>query len=45
MKFYLQSALGDQASFLGDSMFRVFDDDGNGTMDFQEYILALNATK
>ena len=26
-------------------MFRVFDDDGNGTMDFQEYILALNATK
>ena len=40
-----QTILGDQALFLSDALFRVFDDDGSGTMDFQEYILALNATQ
>ena len=42
---HLQTVLGDEAQFLADSLFRVFDDDGSGTMDFQEYIMALNATK
>eukprot|EP00092_Neocalanus_flemingeri_P013638 GFUD01014709.1.p1 GENE.GFUD01014709.1~~GFUD01014709.1.p1 ORF type:complete len:221 (+),score=70.16 GFUD01014709.1:66-728(+) len=40
-----ETVLGDEAQFLADSLFRVFDDDGSGTMDFQEYIMALNATK
>ena len=42
---FLKVALGDDAQFLADSLFRVFDDDGSGTMDFQEYVMALNATK
>ena len=37
-------ALGDQVNFLSDSLFRVFDKDKNGTMDFGEYMLALKAT-
>ena len=41
----LQTVLGDEAQFLADSLFRVFDDDDSGSMDFQEYIMALNATK
>ena len=40
-----QTIFGEQALFLSDALFRVFDDDGSGTMDFQEYILALNATQ
>ena len=40
-----QKVLGEEAQFLADTLFRVFDDDGSGTMDFQEYILALNATR
>ena len=42
---FLQKVLGDDAQFLADALFRVFDDDGSGSMDFQEYIMALNATK
>ena len=45
MLVLLQQVLGDEAPFLADALFRVFDDDGSGSMDFQEYILALNATK
>ena len=37
-------ALGDQADFLADSMFKSFDIDSNGTMDFTEYMLAINST-
>ena len=46
MKFIELSreALGDQADFLSDSLFRVFDEDNSGTMDFAEYMLAINAT-
>ena len=39
-----RAALGDQADFLSDSLFRVFDEDNSGTMDFTEYMLAINAT-
>ena len=37
--------LGQDAKFLADSLFRVFDEDNSGSMDFSEYILALNATR
>ena len=37
-------ALGDEADFLADSMFKAFDIDSNGTMDFTEYMLAINST-
>jgi len=40
-----EQALGGEASFLVDVMFRVFDDDHSGSIDFEEFILALNATK
>ena len=39
-----KEALGDQVDFLSDSIFRVFDEDNSGTMDFSEYMLAINAT-
>ena len=39
-----REALGNDANFLADSLFRVFDEDGSGTMDFTEYMLAINAT-
>lgn len=39
-----KSALGEDAKFLAESIFRVFDNDGSGTMDFQEYVMALNST-
>ena len=39
-----KEALGDQADFLAESMFRVFDIDSSGTMDFTEYMLAINST-
>ena len=39
-----REALGDQADFLSESLFRVFDEDNSGTMDFEEYMLAINAT-
>ena len=39
-----RAALGDQADFLSESLFRVFDEDNSGTMDFAEYMLAINAT-
>ena len=39
-----RATLGDQADFLSDSLFRVFDEDNSGTMDFTEYMLAINAT-
>jgi Ca2+-binding EF-hand superfamily protein len=42
---FFQAVLGEDAHLLADSMFRVFDDDGSGTMDFREYLMALNATK
>ena len=38
------AALGEKANFLSDSLFRVFDKDGNGAIDFTEYIMALKAT-
>ena len=41
----VQTALGDEAVFLAESIFRVFDDDCSGTMDFQEYVLALHSTR
>ena len=42
---HIQTVLGNEAQFLADSLFCLFDDDGSGTMDFKEYIMALNATK
>ena len=36
---------GEEAQFLADSLFRVFDEDNSGSMDFSEYILALYATR
>ena len=39
-----REAVGDQADFLADSLFRVFDIDSSGTMDFIEYMLAINST-
>ena len=39
-----KEALGGQADFLAESMFRVFDIDSSGTMDFTEYMLAINST-
>ena len=45
MLFPCQSALGEDAKFLAESIFRVFDNDGSGTMDFQEYVMALNSTR
>ena len=39
-----REALGEEANFLADSLFRVFDEDNSGTMDFAEYMLAINAT-
>ena len=39
-----KEALGDQADFLAESMFKVFDIDSSGTMDFTEYMLAINST-
>ena len=40
-----QQVLGDEAEFLVEALFRVFDDDKSGSIDFEEFILALNATK
>ena len=42
---YWQAALGDDAEFLAEKIFTVFDNDGSGSMDFQEYVMALNSTK
>ena len=42
---YCQTALGDEAVFLTESIFRIFDNDSSGTMDFQEYVLALHSTR
>ena len=42
---YCQTALGDEAVFLAESIFRIFDNDSSGTMDFQEYVLALHSTR
>ena len=36
--------LKDQEGSMAESLFRVFDEDGSGTMDFTEYMLAINAT-
>ena len=36
--------LGVQTDFLAESMFKVFDIDSSGTMDFTEYMLAINST-
>ena len=41
----MKQVLGDEAHFLVNAMFRIFDDDNSGTIDFEEFILALNATK
>ena len=37
-------AFGDESDILADSMFKAFDIDSNGTMDFTEYMLAINST-
>ena len=42
---FLQQVLGDEATFLVEALFRIFDDDKSGSIDFEEFILALNATK
>ena len=39
-----REGLGDQADDVADSMFEVFDIDDSGTMDFTEYMLAINST-
>ena len=39
-----KEALGSKSDFLSDALFRVFDEDNSGTMDFAEYMLAINAT-
>jgi len=36
--------LGEQAGMMGEALFRVFDEDESGTMDFEEYIMAINCT-
>ena len=45
-EFILRSndIVGEKASFSPESLFRVFDEDGNGTMDFTEYMMAANCT-
>ena len=35
---------GDEKGFMAESLFRVFDDDVSGTMDFKEYMIASNCT-
>ena len=39
-----REAVGEQGDFHADSLFRVFDIDSSGTMDFTEYMLAINST-
>ena len=39
-----KEGLGDQADDVADSMFKVFDIDDSGTMDFTKYMLAINST-
>ena len=39
-----KESLGNEADDLADSMFKVFDIDHSGTMDFTEYMLAINST-
>ena len=36
--------LADQGGSMAESLFRVFDEDGSGSMDFTEYMLANNCT-
>merc|ERR1712032_85859 len=36
--------LGEQAGVMGEGLFRVFDEDNSGSMDFEEYIMAINCT-
>ena len=38
-----KAALGEKIVFLSDSLFRVYDENGDGIMDFTEYMLAINA--
>ena len=37
--------VGQDNSFMAESIFRVFDDDDSGTMDFSEYVMAINAAR
>ena len=39
-----KSSLGNEGGLMADSLFRVFDEDGSGTMDFSEYMMASNCT-
>ena len=39
-----KSILGDEEGLMADSLFRVFDEDGSGTLDFTEYMMASNST-
>ena len=41
----IQQVLGDEANFLVNAMFKIFDDDNSGSIDFEEFVMALNATK
>ena len=41
----VEVALGEEAEQLAETIFRVFDNDGSGTMDFQEYVMALSSSK
>ena len=35
---------GDQKGFMAESLFRIFDEDDSGTMDFNEFMMASNCT-
>ena len=41
---FVNSYKSDGEGLLADSLFRVFDEDGSGTMDFPEYMMASNCT-
>ena len=41
---FVTSYQSDSEGMLADSLFRVFDEDGSGTMDFSEYMMASNCT-
>lgn len=38
-------AFGDKVATLAESIFKAFDEDGNGTVDFQEFLIGLSITE